>query len=112
MMISEEKMKIVIDNYFKSECDVNTSIRQAFERGFRIGARKAQSAEPEWILCTPETMPEENMPVLVGVRFKDDFKMFVTARMDYNYWTGLGRDIKGEMRWMPLPEPYHPKEDA
>ena len=35
MGISEEKMKIVINNYFKSECDVNTSIREAFEKGFR-----------------------------------------------------------------------------
>ena len=36
----------------------------------------------------------------------DDFKYFVTARMDYNYWTGLGRDIRGKLAWMPLPEPY------
>lgn len=40
MGISEEKMKIVINNYFKSECDVNTSIREAFEKGFRIGVKK------------------------------------------------------------------------
>ena len=42
MTISEKKMQIVIDNYFKSECDVNTSIRQAFEKGFRIGVMKGQ----------------------------------------------------------------------
>ena len=46
-MISEKKMQIVIDNYFKSECDVNTSIRQAFEKGFRIGVKRGPSAEPE-----------------------------------------------------------------
>lgn len=40
MSISEEKMKIVINNYFKSECNVNTSIREAFEKGFRIGVKK------------------------------------------------------------------------
>lgn len=40
MGISEEKMKIVINNYFKSECDVNTSIREAFEKGFHIGVKK------------------------------------------------------------------------
>ena len=50
MAISEKKMKIVIDNYFKSECDVNTSIREAFEKGFRIGVNKA-SAQPEIIRC-------------------------------------------------------------
>jgi NADH pyrophosphatase NudC (nudix superfamily) len=43
MAISETKMKIVIANYFKDECDVNTSIRQAFEKGFRIGVKKGAS---------------------------------------------------------------------
>lgn len=53
MAINETKMKIVIDNYFKTECDVNTSIRQAFEKGFRIGVLKGQSAKQKtgkWIL--------------------------------------------------------------
>lgn len=61
--------------------------------------------EQRWIPCS-ERLPEENVPVLLGVRYKDDFKMFVTARMDVTYWQGLGRNIIGEMRWMPLPEPY------
>lgn len=47
MGISEEKMKIVIDNYFRSECDVNTSIKSAFEKGFRIGVIKGQSAQSD-----------------------------------------------------------------
>ena len=50
--------------------------------------------------------PKENEAVLLGVRFRDDFKYFVTSRQDYNYWTGLGREIKGELRWQPLPKPY------
>lgn len=40
MAMNEKKMQIVIDNYFKSECNVDTSIREAFEKGFRIGAQK------------------------------------------------------------------------
>ena len=43
MAISEAKMQMVIANYFKDECDVNTSIRQAFEKGFRIGVKKGAS---------------------------------------------------------------------
>lgn len=72
-----------------------------------LGYKHEQTAR-RWIPCS-ERLPEENTPVLLGVRLKDDFKYFVTARMDYNYWTGLGRDIRGELAWMPLPEPY--KED-
>ena len=53
MAISEMKMQIVIANYFKDECDVNTSIRQAFEKGFRIGVKKGASTDRpqgEWII--------------------------------------------------------------
>lgn len=48
-MTFEEKMEIVINNYFKKECSVNTSIREAFEKGFRIGVKKRQSTQPEHI---------------------------------------------------------------
>lgn len=40
MVISEKKMQIVMNNYFKAECTVNTSIREAFEKGFRVGVQK------------------------------------------------------------------------
>lgn len=53
MAISEAKMQIVIANYFKDECDVNTSIRQAFEKGFRIGVKKGANMnrpQGEWII--------------------------------------------------------------
>jgi hypothetical protein len=43
---------MVIANYFKDECDVNTSIRQAFEKGFRIGVKKGaitNRPQGEWI---------------------------------------------------------------
>lgn len=41
MGISEAKKKIVIDNYFKVECDMNTSIKEAFTKGFELGLKKA-----------------------------------------------------------------------
>ena len=49
MAISEKKMQIVMNNYFKAECTVNTSIREAFEKGFRIGVQKGYdiTKEPE-----------------------------------------------------------------
>ena len=64
-------------------------------------------AEQRWIpVDLRNNSPEENKVVLLGVRFQDDFKYFVTSRQDYNYWTGLGRKIIGELRWQPLPEKY------
>jgi len=41
MGISETKKQIVIDNYFKNTCDVNTSIKEAFAKGFEVGLTKA-----------------------------------------------------------------------
>ena len=41
MGISETKKQIVIDNYFKRECDVNTSIKEAYTKGFELGLKKA-----------------------------------------------------------------------
>ena len=41
MGISETKKQIVIDNYFKNTCDVNTSIKEAFTKGFDVGLTKA-----------------------------------------------------------------------
>lgn len=40
-MMDEKKMRIAIDSYFKLYCDANTSIRDAFEKGFRTGVTRA-----------------------------------------------------------------------
>ena len=102
MGISEKKMQIVINNYFKQECDVNTSIREAFEKGFRIGVKKRPSVQSEihWIPCS-ERLPEENKYYLV------------TTSGTYNDIIDIARYINGTwnkaseiIAWMPLPAPY------
>lgn len=45
MKISEKKKKIVINNYFRQDCDVDTTIRQAYERGFNRGLEKTLASE-------------------------------------------------------------------
>ena len=47
MRISEVKKKIVIDNYFKTECDINTPIKKAFTKGFELGLKKAPTPQPK-----------------------------------------------------------------
>ena len=100
MGISEKKMQIVIDNYFKQECDINTSIRGAFEKGFRIGVKKGQSAQPEphWIPCRKK-LPEKAGAYLVQALMNGDI---FAARWQGSYW-----NVKTPVvAWMPLPEPY------
>lgn len=65
--------------------------------------------EQQWIPCS-ERLPEENEVVLTQARFSDDIKMAVSARIDYNYWTGWGTREVNVVAWMPLP-PVYQEED-
>ena len=78
--------------------------------GTALKALKAlPSAQPEqrWIPCS-ERLPEEGVNVLLCIKDWESqkTKMVVSLRRDYNYWDGLGRDIRGDIAWMPLPEPW------
>ena len=73
-------------------------------------ARKALENIPHWIPVS-ERLPEEHEVVLTQAQFKDDVKMAVSSRVDFNYWTGWGtRDIN-VVAWMPLPEPWRGDAD-
>lgn len=48
MVISETKKQIVINNYFKNTCDINTSIKEAFTKGFEVGLTKAVFPKDEY----------------------------------------------------------------
>lgn len=38
-----DKKKLVMENYFKTDCDINTSIKQAYERGFNRAYEKCMA---------------------------------------------------------------------
>ena len=99
MAISEKKMQIVIDNYFKSECDVNTSIRQAFEKGFRVGVKKGQcSAENkgEWIE-SKERSKHWYCSVCGGIHTDPETgKWRETFDYRYPFCPNCGADMRGE----------------
>ncbi len=38
-----DKKKAVMENYFKTDCDINTSIKQAYERGFNRAYKKCMA---------------------------------------------------------------------
>lgn len=64
-MISENKKKIVIENYFKEECDINTSIKDAYVKGFERGIQKAMQIKDHWI-PVKEKMPKKDGSYLVS----------------------------------------------
>ena len=85
----------------------NKEIQEYLFDGLRKDMWSLPSAEPktEWIPCS-ERLPEENEVVLTQARFADDIKMAVSARIDYNYWTGWGTREVNVVAWMPLPKPW------
>ena len=136
MAISEMKMQMVIDNYFKDECDTNTSIRQAFEKGFRIGVKKGVSMNrpQDWIPCSEKLPSEEDCPMdcMVTRRGKfmgnyvdmavaerngtwthEDWAAIVLGDVESGRKTGLISTRDDEIiAWMPLPEPYSIESDG
>lgn len=105
--ISEEKMQIVINNYFKSECSVDTSIRQAFEKGFRIGVKKGLTVQPEpqWISCE-ERFPEPDENVLVTIGYGCYVWSRTSNHGDNYFWedeNGFYHEKDEVDAWMPLP---------
>ena len=120
MAISETKMQIVIANYFKDECDVNTSIRQAFEKGFRIGVKKGASTNrpQEWIPCS-ERMPNDSDDVLITIKGNNFVSDGTYAGYYSNRWWYMCEDgevtdvpiLANVIAWMPLPEPWKGADD-
>lgn len=103
-MTREEKMRIVINNYFKTECSVNTSIREAFEKGFRIGASKVQKKYGKWIERESGTEDKENGFATVIVCsccdfpattfYSEDCESRTQIRTDF--CPNCGADMRGE----------------
>ena len=98
MAISETKMQMVIANYFKDECDVNTSIRQAFEKGFRIGVKKGASTnrpQGEWL---DYEIPSEDggaMPIQVCSLCKTFYPLAYTGG-GHRFCPNCGARMDGE----------------
>ena len=94
-MTREEKMKIVINNYFKTECSVNTSIREAFEKGFRIGASKVQNKHGKFIGTEYDGYADGN-PVYYEWKCSECGCVFEEEEPTYRYCPNCGARMRGE----------------
>ena len=110
--ISEEKIKIVINNYFKTECSVDTTIREAFEKGFRLGIRKVKEQECQWIPVS-ERLPESSIYVLVTTNDGIITTGIIRESNNEKFWWHRMHEFKEKeiVAWMPLPESYREKQE-
>ena len=114
MAISETKKKIVIDNYFKSECTVDTSIREAFTKGFEIGLKKGAELKEETIeqlLWNPisKGLPTEGTMVEVTILENDGDTPLKYTDVGWHHkgtWV-VNNEVRSDViAWKPLSKAY------
>ena len=114
MAISEAKKKIVIDNYFKEECNVDTSIREAFAKGFEIGLKKGTELKVEtveqlsWSLVSEELPTEEELVEVTILDYSGDSAIRYTE-VGWRYqdiWVVDNKINDQVVAWKPLSKEY------
>lgn len=118
MAISEAKKKIVIDNYFKEECNVDTSIREAFAKGFEIGLKKGSELKEEtieqlsWIPVSKDfPMEEEPVEVTILDYSGDSIIRYTDVGWQYNGVWIINNKINDQVvAWKPLSKAYQGEE--
>jgi hypothetical protein len=114
MAISETKKKIVIDNYFKEKCNVDTSIREAFAKGFEIGLEKGAGLRAETIEQLSWTPVSKDFPIeeeLVEVTILDysgdSVIRYTEVGWQYNGVWIINNKINDQVvAWKPLSKAY------
>lgn len=115
MAISETKKKIVIDNYFKEECTVDTSIREAFAKGFEIGLKKGIELSKETIdnitwNRTEDILPPEEEPVEITIldEYGDTICRYVSVGWYYEGFWVVNNEIchLNIIAWKPFSKAY------
>ena len=129
-MTYEEKKNIVIDNYFKMDCDINTTIKEAYTKGFNRGADKQRSVVEakqkeidslkerySWI-SVDERLPDKEGDYIVRYydKFVHEFGLllpgityFDEREESFGQWVNDTFYRTKVSLWMPLPE--LPKEE-
>lgn len=114
MAISEAKKKIVIDNYFKEKCTIDTSIREAFTIGFEIGLEKGAGLKAETIeqlLWNPisKGLPTEEELVEVTILDYSGDSVIRYTEVGWRYqdiWVVNNKINDQVVAWKPLSKEY------
>lgn len=118
MAISETKKGIVINNYFKSECTIDTSIREAFTKGFEIGLKKGAELKEEtieqlsWNLIS-KGLPTEGTIVEVTILENDGDTPLKYTDVGWHYkgvWVVNNEVCHDIIAWKSLPKAYEGEE--
>ena len=101
-MTNKEAIEI-IKNYDVNGCGYCHQGDKEIEEAFDMAIHALE--QTRWIPVS-EKLPEEGLDVLACFyNGEGNYKMMVSRRSDYNYWSGVGRTAD-MVAWMPLPKPY------
>ena len=76
--------------------------------GIKEYIRQIPTAQ-QWIPCS-DRLPEEGKDVLCCFYNGEHYRIIVSHRTDFNFWSGVGRT--GDLiAWMPLPECYKGEQE-
>ena len=77
------------------------------EKAFELGR---EDAKTQWISCK-DRLPEEGKDVLCCFCNGEHYRIIVSHRTDFNFWSGVGRT--GDLiAWMSLPEPWKGEDNG
>lgn len=94
--------------------DINVKECPWFEVQDKHGNKARYYREPQWIPCS-EKMPKEDEEVLItfsknmAVGCFCEYGWYVVSGGEW--YTSCTEDEEQPIAWMPLPEPYQPKEE-
>ena len=106
-----------LEDALDSYCELNEEGKTAFRMA--IEALNCSEIPNNWIPCS-ERLPEDWVSVLVTLKRPERLPAWIKAKPE-NYFHIVDADVcengewsvnkKNVTAWMPLPEPYQPKED-
>lgn len=115
-MTREEAIKVIEGRFEIMDYCESARLEEALD----IAIESLKQSQPRWTPCSSKRLPEDWVPVLITLKKPERLPAWIKVKPE-NYFRFVDTDVcedgewsvnkKNVIAWMPLPEPYQPKED-